>query len=353
MASKRKSLMPKGAIKTDKKIIRDEQIKQNIVILDELRDLIPQLKGEEHKQLEDNIIAEGCRERLILWERSSEEYILVDGHNRYGICQKHGVSFNIQLKEFGSMEAVKDFMIDNQLGRRNLTPEMASYLRGLKYERYKAKEKNVNNLKQFASEKDILTLSEESGGQQERAITERDNLTPSGNTAQKLAQEFKVSEKTIKRDADFAKGLEVIGKANPTLKKEIISGTAKPKKADIQLIGKKAPEEGQEIRSIDDIHQLAERLKAAAKKTVANQPKANGASTSNPFAAKRLRAADVLHYTLMVAEKYPGELKNSGDQKRDLQQLQKLAVKALNEAGKQQEGSWLEKALEKEIKALA
>ena len=128
----------------DQSLLNHEAIKQQIIILDELRDLIPPLQQEESNQLERNILAEGCREALLIWQttanildtnstETSAVYILVDGHNRYGICLKHKLNFKIHLISFDSLKEVRDYMIDNQLGRRNLIPEQASYLRGLRY----------------------------------------------------------------------------------------------------------------------------------------------------------------------------------------------------------------------------
>ena len=128
----------------DQSLLNHEAIKQQIIILDELRDLIPPLQQEESDQLERNILAEGCREALLIWQttanildtnstETSAVYILVDGHNRYGICLKHKLNFKIHLISFDSLKEVRDYMIDNQLGRRNLIPEQASYLRGLRY----------------------------------------------------------------------------------------------------------------------------------------------------------------------------------------------------------------------------
>ncbi|HEX8957092.1 MAG TPA: hypothetical protein VF798_12490, partial [Burkholderiaceae bacterium] len=48
--------------------------------------------------------------------------ILIDGHNRYEICQKHGIAFNtVQHDKFQSIEQVMLWMIDNQLSRRSVT----------------------------------------------------------------------------------------------------------------------------------------------------------------------------------------------------------------------------------------
>ncbi|MBI2732998.1 MAG: plasmid replication/partition related protein [Aquabacterium sp.] len=89
----------------------------NIQVLEELRAYIDPLTPEEHDALERSILAEGCRDALVLWGD-----VLVDGHNRYGICQKHGIPFNtIQNPTFKSMDDVHLWMIDQHLGRRSVS----------------------------------------------------------------------------------------------------------------------------------------------------------------------------------------------------------------------------------------
>jgi len=88
-----------------------------IKINEELRAYIDPLTEDEYAALERSLLAEGCRDALVLWGD-----LLVDGHNRYGICQKHGIPFNtIQNTSFKSMEDVHLWMIDNHLGRRSVS----------------------------------------------------------------------------------------------------------------------------------------------------------------------------------------------------------------------------------------
>ena len=89
----------------------------NITVKEELRIYIDPLTPEEHEALERSLLAEGCRDALVLWGD-----ILVDGHNRYGICQKHGIAFNtVQHPHFKSMDDVHLWMIDQHLGRRSVS----------------------------------------------------------------------------------------------------------------------------------------------------------------------------------------------------------------------------------------
>jgi len=89
----------------------------NITVKEELRAYIDPLTQDEHDALERSILAEGCRDALVLWGD-----VLVDGHNRHGICQKHGIPFNtVQNTGFKSMDDVHLWMIDQHLGRRSVS----------------------------------------------------------------------------------------------------------------------------------------------------------------------------------------------------------------------------------------
>ena len=82
-----------------------------------LKAYIDPLTADEHESLERSILAEGCRDALVVWDD-----LLIDGHNRYGICQKHGLPFNtIQATQFKNMDDVHLWMIDQHLGRRSVS----------------------------------------------------------------------------------------------------------------------------------------------------------------------------------------------------------------------------------------
>lgn len=85
-----------------------------------LETYIHPLSDEEERMLEESILAEGCRDPLVVWR---EENVLVDGHHRKKICERHGVSYQVAYRSFPDMEAAKAWMDLNQLGRRNLTKE--------------------------------------------------------------------------------------------------------------------------------------------------------------------------------------------------------------------------------------
>ena len=78
---------------------------------------IPPLTSEEYSGLEKSILSEGCRDPLVVWGE-----IIVDGHNRYKICQKHGIPFNTVGISFATRDDAKIWILENQMARRNLHP---------------------------------------------------------------------------------------------------------------------------------------------------------------------------------------------------------------------------------------
>ena len=103
----------------------------HLAIDPEFASKIPPLREEELKQLEENILADGVViNPLIVWNG-----VIVDGHNRYHILQKHPeIQVTTYEKAFSDRYAAIAWICKNQLGRRNLTPEQRKYLIGKQYE---------------------------------------------------------------------------------------------------------------------------------------------------------------------------------------------------------------------------
>lgn len=89
----------------------------DIVVNEELKAYIDPLTPEEYAALERSLLAEGCRDALVLWGE-----LLIDGHNRYEICRQHGLPFQtVQSRLFKDIEDVHLWMIDQHLGRRSVS----------------------------------------------------------------------------------------------------------------------------------------------------------------------------------------------------------------------------------------
>lgn len=110
-----------------------------LLINPNFQNLIPPLSLEELSALEASIKQDGCRDPLVVWHNT-----IIDGHHRYAICTKHGISFNIIEKtELETELDVKLWMINNQFSRRNLPTEtrLALAYRFKEFEAQKAKER--------------------------------------------------------------------------------------------------------------------------------------------------------------------------------------------------------------------
>lgn len=126
-----------------------------MTIKDEFRQLIPPLSDEEYKQLESNCLSEGIRDPLVVWNG-----ILVDGHNRYAIAQKYDLDYAVIEKEFKDENDVIIWMVNNQLGRRNISNYWRS-LFALKLEDiYKEKAKEKEHQRKTSSQKSDESIPE-------------------------------------------------------------------------------------------------------------------------------------------------------------------------------------------------
>lgn len=92
----------------------------------EFESLCPKLTDDERKLLEAAIEADGCRDAIVTW--ANHDDVIVDGYNRYRICRKKGLGYKTKSLTFQDREAVKAWIITNQLGRRNLNEAQRAIL---------------------------------------------------------------------------------------------------------------------------------------------------------------------------------------------------------------------------------
>lgn len=185
------------------------QVFDDIIVDAEFAALIPPLSAEERQQLEENIIEHGgARDPLVVWA-SKGTLTLLDGHNRYEICTRLELPFDVHEMRFKSREEAEDWIDKNQLGRRNLDARQMSLLRGRRYNRTKKPGR-----------------PSEQPGQNVRV------------SAESLAAEHGVNEKTIRRDGEFAEAVEALG-----IEREIVAGEIDAPKHEIVAAAKSLPEQ--------------------------------------------------------------------------------------------------------------
>ena len=162
--------------------------------------------------LEASLEREGCRDPIVVW--ANHDDTIIDGHNRYRFCRRFGVAFKTKAIVLEDRNAVRNWIVDNQLARRNCTEEQKAYLRGQRY----ITEKRVQG---------------GTGANQHQGKEQSVHSGHSAKTAESLAAEYKVSEHTIRRDADYAEAVDTIAKnTGGMVKQEILSGTLPVKKKD-------------------------------------------------------------------------------------------------------------------------
>lgn len=160
-----------------------------MTIDEEFQKLIPPLTDDEYQQFEENCIKEGIREAILVWDRG-DDLVIVDGHNRYKIAREHNLKWSHKVMHFESREDAMLWMIDNQLGKRNLDKYDAVILhdkkQGILSRLAKKKQGERTDLKDFPKK------SWESSKDERKARREKE-------TDYKIAKAAGVSEDTVRR----------------------------------------------------------------------------------------------------------------------------------------------------------
>jgi len=86
------------------------------VVLPEMAQLLPPLTGEQLAALEADLLTNGCYSPIIV----NEDLVIIDGHHRQGLCEKHGIPYKMAVFSFADMLEAKQWALDTQKGRRNL-----------------------------------------------------------------------------------------------------------------------------------------------------------------------------------------------------------------------------------------
>ena len=154
---------------------------EDLVIDKEFEELLPILKPEEFERLEQSVLKNGMLDPIKVWEEpNTGRYIIIDGHNRYNILKKNNLGFKywedykiMYTNELPTRNDVKRWMLEQQLGRRNLSID----------EKYEIVQKFKDIFKQRAKD------NQSAGG---KGLV---NL-PKVNTRLEMAKATGVSEKT-------------------------------------------------------------------------------------------------------------------------------------------------------------
>lgn len=222
----------------------------DIVVKEELKAYIDPLTPDEHDALERSILAEGCRDALVLWGD-----VLVDGHNRFGICQKHGLPFQtVQNTRFQSMDDVHLWMIEQHLGRRSVSDFQRGVL-ALRKRDILAERRRIEQAQ----------LQKESNGEIADASPDSDEDSPPWAAAPKvsradMAREARLSSSQVTMIERIHK--QAAPELVEAVKTGVISISAAAAVADL-------PEEEQRAAAVggkDELKQAAKRVREAKRK---------------------------------------------------------------------------------------
>ena len=197
---------------------------------DDFRSLIPPLTDDEYSRLERSIVAEGVRDPIITWQGT-----IIDGHNRYRICQEHGIAFKTAEIVFGSKDAAKIWIIENQFGRRNLNSYQKSVL-ALQLEPLYAAEARRRQIQ----------------GGREKVVQKSSQPSDGGKTRDKVAAIAGVSHDTIRKvkaiETEAAKGNEAAIEARQKL---MDGGSSSIHGAYVAITGDRKPRTHEESSTTD------------------------------------------------------------------------------------------------------
>lgn len=174
--------------------------------------LIPPLSAIELEQLEQNIIRDGCREPICVWNNT-----ILDGHNRYEICTRLQIPFMIQRIDFENREEAVAWICANQLGRRNITEETRKYLIGKRYEMEKILgAHNAAGINQHTKKEVRCNM-----------LTEPPFDETACRTRERLGEEYRICDGTVYKYGIYAHALDSLSQSVPELVPKILSGEIK------------------------------------------------------------------------------------------------------------------------------
>ena len=96
--------------------IEHSNSERSSVVLTEMEQLLPPLSGEQFSALENDILENGCYAPII----ANEDMVIIDGHNRFPICERHGLPYKMLVFSFTDLLEAKEWALDTQKNRRNL-----------------------------------------------------------------------------------------------------------------------------------------------------------------------------------------------------------------------------------------
>jgi len=215
-----------------------------------LKALLPSLSKEELKQLKANIDSDGeILDPLVYWH-DGRRNVVIDGMHRFAIARKGSLAFPSKSMEFDSYEDAELWILNHQLGKRNLSnPKEFRDLIGKTYNREKGRRGGDHTTQE--------------------AKYQSDTLLP--DAAQKIAEKAGVSASTVKRNGARVAAIEGLSKAAKV-------AAEKATDAEVKRLAKLEPAEQDKVARAVRVGQaktVSEAIKKTGPKPAGKAPKAS------------------------------------------------------------------------------
>jgi len=217
---------------------------------EEFRRLNPPLSAAELAELETLLVTDGgATDAFVVWR---EEQLLLDGYNRAALCERLDLPFTSRLVSLPDRQAATAWILRHQSGRRNLTPEGLAYLRGRRFHVEKGPSGGTG-ANQYRTQE---------GTEEQRCQFD----TAARKTSRRLAEEFKVSPRTITRDAKFAAAVDVLAADAEEVKRLVLArGSRINRRQTLRLADLPAEERRRAVQYLVETGELPDCLKRGPK----------------------------------------------------------------------------------------
>lgn len=203
----------------------------DIIVDPRFRDKIPKPSEEERRRLEENILADGIvREPLVLWKGTN---ILVDGHNRWDIIQKHpGIPYTTIEHEFENEWDAVAWICRNQLGRRNISKVVYDKL--------------------IQEEHDAIQRIPGGDHKSDGFKKQSAQNAQFENTRETVAKEHGITPAYVERAVEFGRGLDAAEAVATGFKEAVLSGTESYPKRNIAGL-RKIEDEAERKEAVEEM----------------------------------------------------------------------------------------------------
>ena len=190
----------------------------SVVIDPEFAGLIHAPSADELSGLEADIVARGCLDAIKTWNG-----LIVDGHNRFEICERLGRPYRVEALSFGTRDEAKAWMIAHQLGRRNLPENVIAYYRG----QYKALLQDIAKASLISRGRAASVFMPMAEKVQDKSLR--------GNNPVPLSVLATVPAETIRGNVEYSRAVDEVAKATGVAPVAIASISRLTQKATQQL----------------------------------------------------------------------------------------------------------------------